>query len=163
EELHHQPARDLHVLRERWRPEDEHVVARGEGPLVLAGPEVLAAALVGRPPQADAVLRRQVAAEGRDRTPRVEEVVRRRRVPGLVRRQRSPRPQVVGRRPPGGERPFLPLAPAPADEDTALRRPVAVAAAHHEDPDRRLAVDAVVDPLQPPIEPAPWNAAMSMA
>jgi len=41
-----------------------------------------------------------------------------------------------------------------ADEHAPFRRLVRVPSAHHVDPHRRLAVDTVVDALEPPIEPA---------
>src|SRR6516225_5361152 len=52
------------------------------------------------------------------------------------------------------ERPLLLIAPMAADEHAPFRRLVRVPSAHHVDPHRRLAVDTVVDALEPPIEPA---------
>ena len=62
--------------------------------------------------------------------------------------------QIVRRRLRARQRPLLLVAPVAADEDAAFRRLVRIAAAHHIDADRRLAVHAVVDSLQPMVEPA---------
>ncbi len=61
--------------------------------------------------------------------------------------------QVVRRVDRARERPLVLLAPGATDKEPSLRGLVRVAAAHHEDTHRRLAVHAVLEALQPAIEP----------
>src|SRR2546429_344219 len=99
-------------------------------------------------------LGRDVATEGWHRIVWIEAIGQGGMGYRLVRRKRPVGVQVVRRRRRPGERPFLFIAPAPADEHPTLRGLVSVTAAHDIDAHRCLAVDAVVDTLQPMIEPA---------
>src|SRR5205085_2290579 len=53
-----------------------------------------------------------------------------------------------------GYRPIAGIAPEPAMVEPPRRRLPPGAAAHHKDPHRRLAVDAVIEPFDPAVEPA---------
>src|SRR6516164_6391870 len=68
-------------------------------------------------------------------------------------REHPARVQEVRRELRARERPLLLIAPAPADEHAALRGLVRVPSSHDVDAHRRLAIDAVVDALEPAIEP----------
>src|SRR5579862_9581353 len=73
--------------------------------------------------------------------------------PGGLGRQCAPRMEVVSGRSRTGKRPFPLIAPVAADEHPAFGSLVRIAAAHHVDVYGRLALDAVVDALQPVVEP----------
>src|SRR5215475_3779988 len=62
--------------------------------------------------------------------------------------------QVVVREARARQRPLLLVAPAAAVNESSGTRAASGSAAHHEDPERRLAVQAVVDAAEPPVEPA---------
>src|SRR5207247_9805425 len=93
----------------------------------------------------------------RNRAFGVEWVMRGRARTWRARGQAAVRVQVVGRRNGARQRPLALVAPAAADKNPAFGCSVRVAAAHDEDADGRLAVHAVVDPLQPVVEPAPME------
>src|SRR5260370_32472853 len=73
--------------------------------------------------------------------------------PGFFPGEHSIRTQVVGSRLRPRERPLALLPPMPSHEDSAVGCLMTVPVAHDEDPDGRLPVHAVVDPLQPSVEP----------
>src|SRR3954447_85842 len=52
------------------------------------------------------------------------------------------------------QRPLLFIPPTTADKNPSFWRFVSVSTAHHIDPDRRLPIYAVIDSLQPVIEPS---------
>src|SRR5260370_6575961 len=54
-----------------------------------------------------------------------------------------------------GQRPVGGLAPEPAMVEPAGRGFASGPAAHHKNADRRLAIDAIVEALDPAVEPAP--------
>src|SRR5207245_7857267 len=116
-----------------------------------------APALDVRATEHEGSLQRKVPAESRDGMARVEKLTRRRdrrRCPSrLFRRKRALGVQVIGRGLGASQRPFGLIPPVAPDENSAFRRPAAVAATHDEDADRRFAINTVLDAIQPAIEP----------
>src|SRR5439155_16844293 len=84
----------------------------------------------------------------------IKQVVGGRTGAGLTGGQATARAQVVGRDGRAGERPLALVPPVSADENAAFGRLVRVAAAHHKDANGRVAIHAVVETLEPVIEPA---------
>src|SRR5581483_9388233 len=99
-------------------------------------------------------LRGKIAAQSRYRFLRIELVSDRCVRLGFVRREEAAGMQIVGRRFGTRQRPFLFIAPMATDKNPAFGSLMAIAAAHHVNADRRLAIYAIVDMLQNVIEPA---------
>ena len=99
--------------------------------------------------------RRDVAADGRHGVGRVEAIGGRRALLARpLRAERSVAVQVEVGEPRAGQRPLVLVAPAAAVHEPARARAPARAAAHHEDPQRRLGVEAIVHAAQPAVVPA---------
>ena len=103
----------------------------------------------------DVTQRRDIAADGRHGVGRVE-AIGGGRAP-LARRLRAKRPvtvQIEVREARARERPLVLVAPAAAVHEPARSRAPSGSAAHHEDAERRLGIEAIVHAAEPAIEPA---------